>query len=200
MSSDLATLTPPAQPTDDALILAAQAGNEEAFCALVRLHQSGVRAFIAHYNIERAVIDDIAQESFLAAYRDIARFDGRSPFRTWLLGIARHRALTWLRGEGRRRARAPLSVKSVLLTIAQTSDFDGGPEAEECRISALRSCVEQLPEHSADLVQAHYRDGQDATELASRSGRSESAVRMALMRIRRLLRDCIERRMENSHD
>lgn len=199
MSNDIATLTPPAQPTDDALILAAQAGSEEAFCALVRLHQGAVRAFVARYACEGSVIDDIAQECFLAAYRDLARYDGRGPFRTWLLGIARHRALTWLRTETRRRAHEPLRVENILLSVAPRMESEEDLDAEERRLLALRSCVEQLPSHSADLVQAHYRDGQDASELADRSGRSEPAVRMALMRVRRLLRDCIERRIGPAH-
>lgn len=182
---------------DEPLIRAARGGDEEAFCALVREHQGVVRAFIARYACDRTMIDDIAQEAFLAAYRDLPRYDGRAPFRTWLLGIARHRALTWVRDEGRRRSREPLSVEAVLLTVQPPAGEDLA--IADQRLGALRTCVEQLPGHSADLINAHYRDGHDATHLADRSGRSEGSVRMALMRVRRLLRDCVERRLEQAH-
>lgn len=186
-----------AADADEPLIRAAQGGDEQAFCALVREHQGVVRAFISRYAYERAMIDDIAQEAFLAAYRDLSRYDGRAPFRTWLLGIARHRALTWVRDEGRRRSREPLSVEAVLLTVQPHASEDF--TVADQRLGALRTCVEQLPGHSANLINAHYRDGDDTTRLADRSGRSEGAVRMALMRVRRLLRECVERSLEQAH-
>jgi RNA polymerase sigma factor (sigma-70 family) len=63
--------------------------DREAFGELVRQHQSAVRGFLRQLTRgDNAWADDLAQETFLQAYRGIARFRGGSAFRTWLLGIA----------------------------------------------------------------------------------------------------------------
>lgn len=60
-----------------------------AFGELVRRHQSAVRHFLRHLTHgDIALADDLAQETFVHAWRNVARFQGRSSFLTWLFGIA----------------------------------------------------------------------------------------------------------------
>jgi RNA polymerase sigma factor (sigma-70 family) len=60
-----------------------------AFGELVRRHQSAVRTFLRHLIPgDHALVDDLAQDTFLQAYRGLAHFRGGSAFSTWLLGIA----------------------------------------------------------------------------------------------------------------
>jgi RNA polymerase sigma factor (sigma-70 family) len=60
-----------------------------AFGTLVRNHQSAVRQFLRHLTRgDAALADDLAQETFVTAWRTLARFHGGSAFPTWLLGIA----------------------------------------------------------------------------------------------------------------
>ena len=63
--------------------------DQAAFGELVRRHQSAVRHFLRHLTRgDAALADDLAQETFVNAWRNLARFQGRSSFSTWLLGIA----------------------------------------------------------------------------------------------------------------
>ncbi len=65
------------------------AGESEAYGELVRLHQSAVRRFLRHLTRgDHALADDLAQEAFVRAYRNLRQFRGDSRFETWLLGIA----------------------------------------------------------------------------------------------------------------
>jgi RNA polymerase sigma factor (sigma-70 family) len=59
-----------------------------AFGELVRRHQSAVRNFLRHLSGDAALADDLAQDTFVFAYRELARFRGDAAFSTWLLGIA----------------------------------------------------------------------------------------------------------------
>ncbi len=196
MSFHAATRTSPLPSGEQLMIRAAQAGDEAACCSLVHLHEDPVRASIARFALLRGVVDDVAQECFLAAFRDLQLYDGRVPFRHWLLGIARHRALQWLESEGRRRAREVPNAAEILLTIpAPNGDHRDDPRDDESYLQAMRCCLGELPAASARLVHAHYHEGRAAGELAAGSGRSESAVRVALMRLRRSLRACVERRL-----
>jgi RNA polymerase sigma factor (sigma-70 family) len=60
-----------------------------AFGELVRRHQSAVRAFLRHLTRgDHALADDLAQDAFVQAYRNLGRFRGGSSFLTWTLGVA----------------------------------------------------------------------------------------------------------------
>lgn len=76
--------------TDAELIARAIVSDDRAaFGELVRRHQSAVRRFLRHLaGGDHARADDLAQETFLHAYRGLKRFQGNSSFATWLLGIA----------------------------------------------------------------------------------------------------------------
>jgi RNA polymerase sigma factor (sigma-70 family) len=82
----------------------ARGGSAEAFSELVRVHHAPVRAYLARYVRDRETADDLAQETFLSAFRSLPTWRGDAPLRMWLLGIARNRALTHLRDEERRRS------------------------------------------------------------------------------------------------
>ena len=75
-------------PNDEArLIAAARRGDARAFAALVDAHQQAVRGFLRRFCGIWTDADDIAQEAFVTAWRKLARFEGRSSFRSWVCGI-----------------------------------------------------------------------------------------------------------------
>jgi RNA polymerase sigma-70 factor (ECF subfamily) len=77
-------------PSDAELIARVIATDDRAaFGELVRRHQSAVRRFLRHLaSGDAALADDLAQETFVQAYRGLARFRGEASFASWLLGIA----------------------------------------------------------------------------------------------------------------
>ncbi len=179
------------------LVEQARAGSEDAFARLVALHQGRVRAWLGRYVRHRDAVDDLAQDVFLAAYRSLDGYKGDAAVSIWLLGIARHRALAWLRDEARLRAREAGTLGTALagwrLQRLDTEPFD--PAGEERRVSALADCVRQLPPHSAALVRDHYYRNLPAVQIARAQGKKESMVRMALLRIRQALRRCVEQKL-----
>ena len=105
---------------DEAEILdRAKSGDRDAFEQLVRHHQRRIYVTALHLMGNHSDADDVAQETFLRAYRALSRFDGRSRLSSWLHRIAINTALNHLRGRQRRgglahRARAePIVPESV---------------------------------------------------------------------------------------
>ena len=84
------------------LALAAGGGDEQALGMFVARTQSEVWRFCAHLN-GAAQADDLAQETYLRAIPSLARFEGRSSARTWLLSVARRTCADAVRREQRRR-------------------------------------------------------------------------------------------------
>lgn len=84
------------------LVLQCQNGNALAFEALVRNHQQMIHALTFRMTGSIADAEDLAQETFIRAYEQIGKFNGRAKFSTWLYSIAVHACLNWRRNEARR--------------------------------------------------------------------------------------------------
>lgn len=177
-----------------ALIAASRQGATDAFTRLVHAHQTRIRSFLGCYIRRPELVDDLAQEVFLSAFRTLDGYQGGAPFRLWLVGIARNRALKHLRDELRRRSRETRSVELALVDF-RARGLEEAPFAErERELAALEGCLERLPSPSAALVADHYFHGRALVDLAREQGRKESALRMMLLRIRQGLRDCVRQR------
>lgn len=180
------------------LVAQARAGSVEAFTRLVGIHQARVRSFLARYVDDHHIADDLAQEAFFSAYRTLQTYDpGDAPLGVWLIGIARNRALTYLRSTVRRRARESGAVEAALSgwKVHRLESETGSPAREDGRIAALEKCMGKLPEQSAAMVENYYFKGLRAAEIARGLGKREDMVRKALMRIRQALRHCVEHRL-----
>jgi RNA polymerase sigma factor (sigma-70 family) len=86
---------------DPVLIRAAAAGDLAAFDALVRLYQQPVWRFLCRLVRDQALAEDLAQETFLRAYRKLDGFAHQSRFSTWLFQIARNAGIDALRRRDR---------------------------------------------------------------------------------------------------
>ena len=179
------------------LIQAARRGAVEAFSQLVLQHQSHVRAYLGRYAKSQDVVDDLAQEVFLCAFRGLDRFQGDAPLRIWLFGIARHRALQYLREEARRGRREDQPLSHALAEWRLEGAERGEAEVErlEGELAALQSCLEALPKGSAGIVQEYYFGAQSLVQIARRMGKKENAVAASLFRIRRELGRCVRMRL-----
>ena len=92
-------------PLDEALVAEAQAGSQAAFARLVERHQQALRAFLRRACGDWALADDLAQETFLAAWSRIGRLKAGASVRAWLIGIGWNKHLGSLRSSLRQRTR-----------------------------------------------------------------------------------------------
>ena len=172
-------------------------GSTQAFAGIVRQYQSRVRAYLARYVRDRDAVEDLAQDTFLTAYRSLASYRGESSLGVWLIGIARNVALMHVRDQARRRARETEVLQAALgrwLTDALEKDSTQLADRDQT-LHALEQCLQELPEHSSALVENYYFKGRTAIEMAREQGKKESAIGMMLLRIREILGRCIKTRM-----
>lgn len=175
----------------------ARKGSEEAFTTIIELHQARVRTFLHGFVRSRDLVDDLAQETFLTAYRRLSTFAGEAPLNSWLLSLARNHALMYLRAEGRRRQREGRKM-AALLAETLANEAASGPlqvERQEREADALEECVRRLPPTSARLIADYYFKGRAGVEVARELGKSSGTVWSLLLRIRQALRTCIEERL-----
>jgi RNA polymerase sigma-70 factor (ECF subfamily) len=90
---------------DAGLVEAARRGSDAAFERIVARHQQAVRAFLRRLGGDFDEADDLAQETFIAAWDALGRFRGQSSLRSWLCGIAYRKHLSRQRATLRARIR-----------------------------------------------------------------------------------------------
>lgn len=122
---------------DAALILAARRGDRAAFGRLVAAHQQAVRGFLRRAGGDASEADDLAQETFIAAWTRLDQFRGQASFRSWLCGIG------WRKLQGARRTlqRGRARDGAYLRDVAPMND-DGLDPAT--RLTLTRA-MESLP-------------------------------------------------------
>jgi RNA polymerase sigma-70 factor, ECF subfamily len=179
---------------EDALVVRAKAGDFDAYSALVNEHQAPIRRYLTRYLRDADAADDLAQDVFVAAFRDLKDFARHTRLAGWLFGIARHRAKMHLRSESRRQARA---ARHPFWSWLDEAIDVPEPHEYERELVALQLCLNSLPGPQGRLVREHYFAATSLTDIARNSGKREVAVRVALFRARLWLRACISKRMAN---
>jgi RNA polymerase sigma-70 factor (ECF subfamily) len=171
----------------------ARAARDELFADLVKEHQVSLRVFVRSLGVESGWVDDLAQDTFVVAYREMDSYDPDRDFGKWLRGIARNLVRNELRKQGRHRRILHESLSQHLLDLAEN---EKDREVDVTQLSALRDCVEQLPGRSRELVRSRYYEGWDATILADKFEMKAATVRQTLLRIRRQLYQCVNQRVK----
>jgi RNA polymerase sigma-70 factor (ECF subfamily) len=153
----------------------ARRGDREALRTIYVLYADTVYSYVLRIVRNHHEAEDVTQQVFTKLIVAIDRFDDRgTPFIAWLLRLARNQALDDL------RARRPLLVEDPPEQAA--------PAPAEDRIDDLRSALAELPAEQREVVVLRHLAGFTPAEIASRTGRSESAVHGLHHRGRRALR------------
>lgn len=177
-----------------ALIRAVQAGDAAAFEPLVDTHLDHLRAFIALKLPVAHLVDQLAHETFLFAFRNLARFTAGTSFRAWLRAIAAN----LIRAEVQRHAREQKNQLNYARARELEHHLMTGPASDSDEVEHLRACVASLPPHMKELVELKYEQDQPIETIAAKLARTENAVWQALFRLRTQLRECVEGKLRRT--
>jgi len=147
--------------SDRELVARVGRGDRAAIRLLFIQHHARVYRFVARQTGSESMADDIANEVFLEVWKKAATYEGRSEVSTWLLGIARFKALSALR----KRKEDPLDEE----TAAAVADDGDTPEMvalKEDKAAALRRSVDALPEEHRTVVDLAYYHGRSVGEIS----------------------------------
>jgi RNA polymerase sigma-70 factor, ECF subfamily len=165
--------------SDEELVArAVAAGDAAAFGRLVERHQSAVRNWLRHLCRDAARGDDLAQETFIAAWRNLGGFSGKGRFSSWLMKIAYHAFLQSNRRESSRRRLGEAHME----VDAPGPSHEPGARADLERMLALLSQDEQ---RSLVLCYAHgLSHGEVAEVMELPLGTVKSHIRRGSAKIR----------------
>ncbi len=175
-------------------------GDSEAYGRLVTRHQAAVYA-TAYYYVGRAGdAEDIAQEAFMKAYRNLRQLREPEKFAPWLREITCRTAANWLRRHGKRlESETPLPFRRTVSIEDARLGPRGLMERGEAK-ERVRMAIDALPEHYRLPVVLRYLQELSYDEISEFTGSSRDEIRGILQRAGRQLRDILTEPDAESED
>jgi RNA polymerase sigma-70 factor, ECF subfamily len=187
-ASESARTAEPASISDAVLVEAARRGDMRAFERLYRMHSGRVLGLCLRMTRQREIAEDCVQQTFVRAWKNLAAFEGRSAFGTWLHRIAVNEVLT------NRRNRGTRSEGTSLPTQEEDEDMfenvaDLSVAADSGDVMDMEKALATLPEGSRHVVVLQAVYGYSHEEVAEMLGIAVGTCKAQLHRGRKLLRE-----------
>ena len=195
---DMTTSTLISSLSDDAqLVELSLAGDTQAFGRIVERHQSLVcgLAYSACGNVH--VSEDLAQETFITAWRQLRTLREKGQLRSWLCGIARHVSNNFLR----KQQRTPTAMATELDEVIHPASDELSPDESamnEQESELLWHALQMLPPNYREPMVLYYRQHESVGVVATSLELSEDAVKQRLARGRAMLAEQVERMLGNT--
>ena len=176
----------PAAP-DESLIARIATGDKLAMRALFARHQVRVYRFVLRLVRDPQLAEDLVSEVFVDVWRKVGRFEHRSAASTWLLAIARHKALS----ESRKRKESQLDEAAA----AAIPDERDDPEAEVSKTeqaTILRGSLERLSVDHREIIDLTYYQGAGIKAAAEILGIPPNTVKTRMFHARRQLASLLQ--------
>ncbi|HXW42661.1 MAG TPA: sigma-70 family RNA polymerase sigma factor [Xanthobacteraceae bacterium] len=175
--------------SDEVLIGRIANGDRLAMQVLFARHHVRVYRFVLRLTRNEATAEDVISDVFLDVWRQAGKFEGRSAVSTWLLSIARFKALSVLR----RRGDEELDDESAEAIEDQADD----PEvalAKKDKGAALRQCLAKLSAEHREIIDLVYYHEKSVEEVAGIVGIPEATVKTRMFYARKKLSELLKER------
>lgn len=177
----------PGQQTDRELVSRVAKGDRAAVRLLFMRHHARIYRFVARQTGSDMMADDIANEVFLELWRQAPSFEGRSEVSTWLLGIARFKALSML------RKRKEVAIdEDAAAAIPDGADSPEVALMKDDKAAALRRMVNALPEEHRTVIDLAYYHAKSVTEIGEILSIPVATVKTRMFYARRKLGEALQ--------
>ena len=176
------------QTTSDEVLIGRIAGGDRlAMQVLFARHHVRVYRFVLRLVRNEATAEDLISEVFLDVWRQAQKFEGRSAVSTWILSMARFKALSALR----RRTEDELDDETAG-TIEDPGDDPETVLAKKDKGAALRQCLEKLSAEHREIVDLVYYHEKSVAEVSSIVGIPEATVKTRMFYARKKLSELLK--------
>jgi len=173
--------------TDEMLIERIADGDQLAMRTLFARHQTRVYRFVLRLVRNEATAEDVLSDVFLDVWRQGSRFNGRAAVSTWLLAIARFKAISAMR----RRIDAELDA-GMADTLPDPADDPEAALENKDRAEVLRRGLAQLSPAHAEVIDLVYYHDKSVKEVAAIIGLSEATVKTRMFYARKNLAELVQ--------
>jgi RNA polymerase sigma-70 factor (ECF subfamily) len=166
-------------PEDKKLVEVFLDGDDLAFQELVRKYLKPVYNFLFRFVSDRAVLDDLTQETFVKAWKNLKRYDNSKSFKAWIFAIAKNTAFDYLK-------------KKKTIPFSAFEDEDGNSQLDNISDEAilpdellsqaeaqdnLEELLKKIPDHYRIILLMRYKDDLSLNEIAEVLGKSYNTIK-----------------------
>ncbi len=169
-------------PSDETLIRQIAAGDKSAVRTLFGRHHVKVYRFVLRIVRDAALAEDTVSETFIDAWQHAGRYEGRASVSSWLLGIARHRALDAVR----RRPTEPLDCEAAQNVVDPARDPEAELEGKDTG-AVLRRALAALSREHAEIIDLVYYQEKSIREIVEILAIPENTVKTRMFYARKRL-------------
>jgi len=168
--------------TDEQLVVAVLKGDKGAFPALLARHLSAVHKFSYRYVRDAHDADDITQEAFIRAWKNLKKFDGTKHFKTWLFTIARNAALDLIKKKkpvafSRMGDGSDGELDAFLAPFMDAQKLPDELFEQGARATEVRAALATLPPAYRTVLAMRYNDNLKFREIAEALGEPIDTVK-----------------------
>ena len=179
--------------SDETLIRAIAAGDRRAMQTLFARHNVPIYRFVLRLTNDRSLAEDIASEVFIDVWRGAEGFKVKSQVSTWMLAIARHKALSALR----RRSDERLDENAT--AIADPADDAETTVDKRDRNALVQHCLSQLSVLHREVLDLVYYHEKSVDEVAEIVGAPANTVRTRMFYARKRMQTLLEAAGVDAH-
>jgi len=166
-------------------------GDTNAFAYLVDNYKGMIYTLAYKMTKSREEAEEISQDTFIKAYKNLSKFKGDSKFSTWLYRIGYHAALDAIK-----KNKNTFEINEVTFNqIKSVEDVLEGIERKE-RAAILDKCLMQLPEDERSIIWMFYYDELSLKEITEVTELSQANIKVKLHRARKRLLKIVENTVE----
>jgi len=177
--------------TDNEMISQVLKGNQHAFGQLVQKYQHYVFTLAFRLTQNREDAEEIAQDTFVKAYRSLADFKGGSKFSTWLYTIAHNTGITFLRKK-KPMVQSIDDDKNQHQLENQYSRFRADRFEEQSKVMMVGKAIRMLSADDAQIITLFYQGDQSLQEIGSVMGLDPNTAKVRLFRARQRMKEIME--------
>lgn len=166
-------------------------GDKMAYAQIIKQHQRFVFTLALRFSKCREDAEEIAQDSFIKAFRALHTFKQNSKFSTWLYSIVYTTAMTFLRKK-RLDTQSIDDETSLIQLEAYSSDHTIIDVEHKSKMQFVNLAISQLSTIDAAIITLFYQGEQSLEEIAQALGMESNTVKVKLHRARQRLREKIE--------
>jgi RNA polymerase sigma-70 factor, ECF subfamily len=175
--------------SDEVLIGRIANGDRLAMQVLFARHHVRVYRFVLRLTRNEAAAEDLISDVFLDVWRQAGKFEGRSAVSTWLLSIARFKALSVLRRRGEQELNDEIAE-----AIEDHADDPEVALAKKDKGAALRQCLTKLSAEHREIIDLVYYHEKSVEEVAGIVGIPEATVKTRMFYARKKLSELLKER------
>jgi RNA polymerase sigma factor (sigma-70 family) len=179
-------------PSDNEVLSRVLLGDQQAYAEIVKRYQSFVFTIALRYTPNREDAEEIAQDSFVKAYRSLSDFRGESKFSTWLYTIVTTTSLTFLRKK-KLDTHSLDNEKVFEAADSMDSGFRANQIEQKSRVTMVNKAIALLSTDDAQIITLFYKGEQSLEEIGKILGIEPNNVKVKLHRARQRLKEKMEK-------